>query len=166
MSFENNHNPELEAVNRKLALGKVLVETGALTEDEDIPEELYARVDEINAEAGFNNLELARLLTTLEFILTRTEQAGGDVTEALSEHADSLNELVAAVLETEFAEVDDEVAELVTAQVIKAAPTSDTFIEVLLQSLETRKEIMRTAKPFDVNVAEDGLVLGESDLRA
>lgn len=148
MTFENTGRErsldnKLEETNEKIKFVNMLIDIGAITKDEDVPEEAFARMSELAALPYFHSTDSVQALAAMEFLFSKIS-GREELTEAAGDISEYLGEIVSELFSDEFANVDDDTVQIVVRLAVSKMASGKRLTDALLEAVEERKAILRT----------------------
>lgn len=144
-------NPRQEAIEKELdvlkeqeRIGKELIQTGLLGEDDEFPEHLVTHVHEIVRLLNRPNIEIARKIAILGYGIDTHLANGGGLGEMLMSTHEDLGELIHELLADEFPDVGEDAVNLVIGRTIDTKSVAEYYVDTLLRAIAERKQIMRS----------------------
>ncbi len=140
---------------------KRLIDLGIFTQDDDIPESVFTRLNEIAHIAHIEDVGTAENLSSIELFITK-EFERGKTPEALQEEAsDLISDLVERFSAHELPGASDEVLHGITRFALMQAQAGTPFIDALGIAIAERKRVApdMVISPQDFLIDSNGVVI-------
>ncbi len=160
-TIENQIDEKSERINYI----KRLIGLGIVTEDDDIPESVFTRLNEIAHIAHIEDVGTAEHLSSIEQLVAK-EFERGKTPEALQEEAsDLISDLVEHFSAHELPGVSDEVIHGITRFALTQAQAGIPFIDALGIAIAERRRVARDVaiSPKDIRVDSSGVVISKNE---
>lgn len=149
MNFENTERErslqnKLEEADEKIAFAKKLIDIGAISPDEDIPDEAFSRMSELAALPYFHSSESVQALAAIEFLFNRISGTD-ELSETVHDIKEYLADVIAELFSDEFVEIDDDTIEVVTNLTVTKMAAGERFIDAMLAAVAERKQVLKEA---------------------